>query len=718
MKGFVLTLDALFALIIAVSAISMILYFNFSYQAPYLIRPSEAASVMQGLASTNVSSLSSGFAIPQYANQYTGSNATWFQSMSDYGGSGYSQAGPLQPTLAYLITLPKPVSSQVLGGYGMIYFSAANTIYAYNATGGTFSWSTLSPTVITGIILYRNTVIYTNSTSIVSISAFNGNQLWSSTLPLSPNMGAVSTPLKEYDGQIVFGASSGYIAGFSPINGSMIWNSSNIGSTPISVATDGGSFAVLTNSEITLLASFHSYAAQVWTDAASGTQSNGIASYDGAIILGSGSAANALFVNGVAEGSQIPIGGQIYGVAGGNGYFVYQAKHNVSAVTDQGDTLAWSDKIPNYFGGASSAMPVIGNNTIYSLWSNGYIYAHSLQNGTVFWSTQLPYPGPYSFLSLAYGNLYAVAGNTIAAIGQCPVQHGSVLYAASQLYINGYTGCADYLVDSVYPMNNYTIMIGNSTAPDISVLNLTGSSYAYIKPNNSVDTNAYTWSVWIKPNAWVGGDAGIMGQNSVSSGSPYLVEQGTSASPSLTFSNNDGSSSGYTLAVSNSVSSTGWQNVAVTYDYISGTITMYIDGQKQGSARNAATLPDTNGPIYIGYMPAVSSYGFNGLVANLQTYNESLSQVQVYQIYSAGIAGAPLQNADLTGWYPMGGNANDYSGLGNTGYTVGGRYSSANFTPQGMLNSFEVSRATAPVGLYNYSTGESKIYGVSVVSWR
>ncbi len=65
---------------------------------------------------------------------------------------------------------------------------------------------------------------------------------------------------------------------------------------------------------------------------------------------------------------------------------------------------------------------------------------------------------------------------------------------------------------------------------------------------------------------------------------------------------------------------------------------------------------------------------FNGLLANVQLYNQSLSASQVFQIYRQGLAGTPINNntnpnINLMAWWPLNGNANDYSGVGNNGTT-------------------------------------------------
>jgi len=58
---------------------------------------------------------------------------------------------------------------------------------------------------------------------------------------------------------------------------------------------------------------------------------------------------------------------------------------------------------------------------------------------------------------------------------------------------------------------------------------------------------------------------------------------------------------------------------------------------------------------------------FNGSIANVQIYNTSLSANEIQALYQEGIGGAPIDLQHLVGWWPLNGNANDYSGNGNNG---------------------------------------------------
>ena len=69
-------------------------------------------------------------------------------------------------------------------------------------------------------------------------------------------------------------------------------------------------------------------------------------------------------------------------------------------------------------------------------------------------------------------------------------------------------------------------------------------------------------------------------------------------------------------------------------------------------------IGDQNPPGYV---------QFNGSIADVQVYNTILSTAQIQKLYSEGIGGAPIPNAGLVDWYPLDGNANDYSSSNNNG---------------------------------------------------
>jgi len=78
------------------------------------------------------------------------------------------------------------------------------------------------------------------------------------------------------------------------------------------------------------------------------------------------------------------------------------------------------------------------------------------------------------------------------------------------------------------------------------------------------------------------------------------------------------------------------------------------------------------GQVYLGGNNGCSDSPMVGELANIQIYNTSLTPAEIEEIYLEGIGGAPIDLQNLVGWWPLNGNANDYSGNGNNGQINGG----------------------------------------------
>ena len=122
----------------------------------------------------------------------------------------------------------------------------------------------------------------------------------------------------------------------------------------------------------------------------------------------------------------------------------------------------------------------------------------------------------------------------------------------------------------------------------------------------------------------------------------------------------------------NAIKSNAWQFFTATYD---GTnYCGYINGQ-QTFCVSGSQFYNTLGQIWLG------GNNFGGYVkesmANVQIYNTSLSPNDISAMYYEGIGGAPINTYNLVAWYPLNGNANDYSGNLNNGAATGVIYSSS-----------------------------------------
>ncbi len=112
-----------------------------------------------------------------------------------------------------------------------------------------------------------------------------------------------------------------------------------------------------------------------------------------------------------------------------------------------------------------------------------------------------------------------------------------------------------------------------------------------------------------------------------------------------------------------------WNFIVAQFNTTSGIGTIYINGTLTANTALGGFAQTARTTGYIGDYNG-SYYFFNGIIANVQIYNASLSQAQVSSLYAQGIAAMPLPSVPLTAWWPLNGNANDYSVNANNGNAV------------------------------------------------
>ena len=124
--------------------------------------------------------------------------------------------------------------------------------------------------------------------------------------------------------------------------------------------------------------------------------------------------------------------------------------------------------------------------------------------------------------------------------------------------------------------------------------------------------------------------------------------------------------------------------VHVVADFYNGAYTgnslLYVNGASQGLSQlvGSGQIGTIYTRPYLGaeYSTGTYYYYFNGQISNVQIYNTSLSAAEVQGLYIEGIGGAPTRLQNLVGWWPLNGNANDYSGNGNNGVQTNVVYTS------------------------------------------
>jgi hypothetical protein len=122
-----------------------------------------------------------------------------------------------------------------------------------------------------------------------------------------------------------------------------------------------------------------------------------------------------------------------------------------------------------------------------------------------------------------------------------------------------------------------------------------------------------------------------------------------------------------------------WQNVVVVFN---GTfMTIYLNSLPvvgPTSSNGSKISPYTSIQISSSSpLPNIGDNPISGSVSNFQLYNASLSNSSIEALYKEGIGGAPIDVNNLIGWWPLNGNANDYSGNDNNGVPINVTYTSS-----------------------------------------
>jgi hypothetical protein len=114
------------------------------------------------------------------------------------------------------------------------------------------------------------------------------------------------------------------------------------------------------------------------------------------------------------------------------------------------------------------------------------------------------------------------------------------------------------------------------------------------------------------------------------------------------------------------VSASNWYQLVSWINQSSNTYGLYIDGKLSSSFAFKGTLQASH-EFYIGLFPVQGAY-FSGYISNVQVYNTALSANDIQALYQEGIGGAPINLQHLVAWWPLNGNADDYSGNDNNGH--------------------------------------------------
>jgi len=224
-----------------------------------------------------------------------------------------------------------------------------------------------------------------------------------------------------------------------------------------------------------------------------------------------------------------------------------------------------------------------------------------------------------------------------------------------------------------------------SSSPTINQFPVVGkfngvNAYIDVGDFNLTPKNAFTVVAWVYWNSFSQSWSKIIDfGNGQANNNILFAHWGTT--PDLVFElyNSNGASGGKIVA-SGALVTGQWLQLAATIDS-SGNVVLYKNGvaiQTGKSAFPPASVVRTLN--YIGRSNWAADGYFNGSIANVQIYSTALTPQQIQQLYSQGINSPPIPNAGLVGWWPLQGNANDYSSYGNNGTAYNVNFVRSNYS--------------------------------------
>ena len=162
----------------------------------------------------------------------------------------------------------------------------------------------------------------------------------------------------------------------------------------------------------------------------------------------------------------------------------------------------------------------------------------------------------------------------------------------------------------------------------------------------------------------LGGGCGFPGSNTLDC--DYNVVQIFKYSDNLWYFRDVAPTAGCQInIVDSAISGNVWNQITFEWGSGGGLEVWVNDGAPQTCGQSSFPAGWETANMYIGY--GYGAHSWTGSLSNVQIYNTTLSTSEVQALYLEGIGGAPIRPQNLVGWYPLNGNANDYSGNGNNG---------------------------------------------------
>jgi len=222
---------------------------------------------------------------------------------------------------------------------------------------------------------------------------------------------------------------------------------------------------------------------------------------------------------------------------------------------------------------------------------------------------------------------------------------------------------------------------------------------SYINAGNGVSlspgSGSYSVTAWFKTSLGLTGENSIINHGNTNDQQFIDTRDGAIRAVMSDIGNN------YVQIITptaNEFNDGNWHQVTMVYDVSTHTLKLFVDGIPRGTNTNigvGSMNPTSN--FQIGMMN--NARYFSGFISNIQIYNTALDASAIQSLYVGGIGGAPQVLQNLVGWWPLNGNANDYSGKGNQGTPYNINYGNVAEISLHVANNNGANSISAPIGL-------------------
>ena len=177
-----------------------------------------------------------------------------------------------------------------------------------------------------------------------------------------------------------------------------------------------------------------------------------------------------------------------------------------------------------------------------------------------------------------------------------------------------------------YPVNPTTDVLGNLLRQRLDSLNLTGTGYGEVTDSASINPSAITIQCWIFGNTEE--NRGIVSKFNNPSPRDYLLYKHISNGFRLYI--------GSIYATSGTIPTTGWINIAATYD--GSNIKTFINGELSTTTVTTVAIPNNTNVLEIGRYDGNSVTAYSERIDDVKLYDRALTTDEVEQNYKAGLS--------------------------------------------------------------------------------